>query len=109
MKKLLTVLFISLIGICKGQNCKSFTKDGWRIGYNKFYKKYVVMTTSETLGNEYLLKDHNGQYGIYGDGWWECENLYSCASKSKSLFINPCDAKAFLLTYIRKNKEDVWE
>ena len=86
----------------------------WRIVYNKFYKKYAVMRIDSSMigsGNEksFLVKDHDGKYGVYGDGWWDCEHYYSCGDKSKSLFSNPCDAKQYLLTYVRKIKEDDWK
>ena len=121
---IVSILFTySTLGIPAYESCKDFTyylKDMrhddrlWGIRYNQFYKKYAVVSVdSSRIDTEdylsFLLKNGYGEYGVYSGRWQDCKGLNICASPSKSFFSSPCDAKKFLLTYIRKTKQDNWK
>ncbi len=113
MKLITTILILFVCFVCKAQNCDKFKVGSWHIVYNQFYKKYAVMRIdSIAIGSgdeqEFLLKNGAGDYGVYGKGWMEA-HCTECGDPNKSLFSNPCDAKEFLITYIRKLKEDNWK
>jgi hypothetical protein len=120
MKPIYLLILLSFIIVggmgCNAQsinkNCKDFTLGKWKLSYNPHYKKYAVVrydsTQSYDNGLSFLAVDRWGRYGIYGEGWDDAE-CYECAIKSKSLFANSCEAKSFLLAYLRKIKDDHWE
>ncbi len=114
---LVPVIVFLLLGSvsCMGQDCKSFTKNGWRIAYNPYYKKYAVFRIDSIMSKinpqyerEWLAKDSYGEYGVYSDGW-EDKHCYGCGDTSKSFFNNSCSAKEFILEYYRKQKQDKWQ
>lgn len=123
MKKYYIIFIILNIISCKSQtqgDCVTFkAKTGqnvgeWHIVYNKFYNQYAIMRIDSTFigtsnEKEFLVKNHFGEYGVYGFGWWDCNGGRMCGDKYKSLFKTPCEAKQYLITYIKKLKEDKWE
>lgn len=102
-------LAVSLNG-CAQQKCKDLPR--YKIVYNKYYGKYAVIIDDSLhtamLGISFLMKDHGGDYGIYGEQWDE-NDCYRCVDKSKSLFSDRCKARQFILEYIRKQKDDNWQ
>jgi opacity protein-like surface antigen len=103
------VLLVSCGSMAQDSACSKFKKAGWRIAYNHYQKKFAVIRDAEFyFEKEFLLKDHYGKYGIYGEGW-EDKECMECGDKSKSLFTNPCDAKKFLIEYYKKEKFDKWQ
>lgn len=108
------IIFSSYKGDSQSRDvlCKNFKLGGWGLMYNPHYKKYAIVRYDSTscCGNElsFLAVDRWGRYGIYAEGW-DKKECYECAIKSKSIFVNPCDAKAFLQSYFRWLKNDHWE
>lgn len=108
MKKITITLLICILSLCAGaQNCRTFKKDSWYIVYNKYYKKYAV-ARHDGDGFSFLVRDHDGEYGVYAEGW---EDLYcvECGDTSLSLFDTPCEAKQYLLNYYLEEKKNNWQ
>jgi len=110
-----TITAMLLLAVVFGSaqiDCKKAKIGKWYITYNAYYKKYAVVrndTLTYSIEKEFLVKNHYGEYGIYGTGWENCNGYYGCGDKSKSLFTNACDAVSFLMGYLNKLKNDNWQ
>jgi hypothetical protein len=119
MKKIILLSLVAVALTATAQDCKSFTAMtgdtsahyAWRIVYNEFYKKFAIARDQKLelfKGSlEFLCKDHDGDYGVYDEGW-EHAHCYGCVDTTKSLFDTPCEAKEFLQLFVRKLKTDSW-
>lgn len=112
-----TILILLLFSVSlTSQSCVGYMKGNLRVVHNAYLNKYAVIqiqhiklakNRTDTVVN-FILSCGKNHYGVYGKEWQYTEwNIVNCWDRS--LFSTACEAKKFLLDYLKYIELDYWK